>query len=274
MGNEWALMGFTSFVCLAAGIAVAVAAGELLEFPVAPLVRAGWASIGFMLLGALSAAFSLGRPEMIFGVLGHPGSQTFWQSVLLAASLISLFGYVLSHDRSSEAAVTRGFALTAGLCSVFLAIAVGSGLVMPWRAAWNTHAIPLAFIGWTFVIESLAFKAIAIASGRAEVSSGRISAAVIIVTALVAAYIAWVAFNPALQAEGTAFSALAGDLSIAFWIGVVCIGIVAPFVLAVQSSSASLSRVLAAMLCAFIGTAAFQEVVYQMGMPTWHFFGS
>ena len=274
MGNEWALMGFTSFVCLAAGIAVAVAAGELLDFPVAPLVRAARASIGFMLLGALAAAFSLGRPEMIFGVLGHPGSQTFWEVILLGISLASLAAFATAHGRSSELAVTRGFALTAGLSAVLLAYAVGSGLVMPWRAAWNTHAIPLAFLGWTFVIETLAFKAIAIASGRSEGTSRRVPAAAAIAIVLVFAYIAFILADPGLRSDGTALRPLIGDLSPVFWMGVVLVGLIAPVALVLKSREDSLKATLLAIPCAFIGTAAFQEVIYQIGMPTWHFFGS
>ena len=274
MGNEWALTGFTAFVCLAAGISVAVAAGELLDFPVAPLVRAARASIGFMLLGALAAAFSLGRPEMIFGVLGHPGSQTFWEVILLAASLTSLACFVAAHRRSSEAAVTRGFALAAGLSAVLLADAVGSGLLMPWRAAWNTHAIPLAFLGWTLVIETFAFKAIASAAGRPQGSALRAPAVVAIAAALVLAYIAFIALNPDLRADGTALRPLTGDLSAVFWIGVVAVGAVAPLALALRSPVLSVKACVLAIACAVIGTAAFQELVYQLGMPTWHFFGS
>ncbi|MDL2060211.1 hypothetical protein MUN46_009720 [Mesosutterella sp. AGMB02718] len=273
MGNEWAMMLFTSLVCLSAGLSVVTALGEWRDYPLAPLVRTGEAAAALLALGFLSILFSLGRPQLFIGMLGNAASSFFPVAVLMALAFAALFGFCAAHYRGAEFSTTRGFALAAGICSSLLVLAAGRTMVMPWREAWNTPIIPAAFLAWAFACCCYAAQALSAVTGRSA-RLGRASRFAWAVPAvLVAAYIAFLFTSEALREDETAWEPLTGSLAPIFWLGVAGAGIVLPAVLTWRGKG-SARACLAAMILTVAGAAAFHMVVWQLGMPSWDFFSA
>lgn len=270
MGNEISMMVFVSLVCVAAGISAVVAAGEWRELPVAGLVRAGEASAALLLLGFLAVMFSLGRPQAFFGMLGNPGSAFFPVVILSGLAFASLAGFCVAHFRGAEAPVTRFFAAAAGLLALALSFAAGKTMVMPWREPWNTLTIPAAFLLWAAACGLIAARAF-LPEGAARRGKPLAIAATGLSAAGVIAYLAFILSSETLREDGTAFAPLAGEQALLFWIGVVSAGIASPLILALKGRPGRKTAV-AALVCAGIGIAAFHAVLYQLGMPAWHFF--
>lgn len=271
IGSEWTMMVFCALTCLAAGLSAVLAAGEWRNFPFAPLVAAAEGAACALALGFAAVLFGLGRPSLFFGMLGNSGSAFFPAAVLTALSFGALVLYIAAQKRGAEAAATRGFAAAAGIFSILLVLAAGKTLVMPWREALNSLAIPAAFLAWALSCCIYAAKALRDAAGRPmPLAEASVWAALLPALGL-AAYAAHLLSSDALREEGTAYLPFTGELAPAFWLGAAVLGIAVPFFLAARSRG-SLRRDLLALLFTAIGTAAFHDVVFQVGMPSWHFF--
>lgn len=273
MGNELFIMVFAALACTAGGLASVVAAGEWDEFALAPLVRAGEAAAALLAAGLLALVFSLGRPELFFGMLGNTASAFFPVVVLSGISLLSLVAFCAAHYRGAEAASTRSLALLSGAAALLLALAAGKSLMMPWQPALNTWTIPTAFLGWAVSAADIAESAFAPATRQKKLATWAVG----IASLGVLAYLTVILANDGLLEDDTALRPFTGDLAPLFWIGVVAVGIALPFLLArrfgMGESGASGKLLCARLVCVTIGAGAFHAMVYQLGMPAWHFFG-
>ena len=72
MGMGWSLAFFAAAAVLAAGLATAALAGELCRLPVRRIAAVSTFAALLLICGEVLALFSLGRPELIFGISCKP----------------------------------------------------------------------------------------------------------------------------------------------------------------------------------------------------------
>ena len=74
MGTGWSLAFFAAAAVLAASLATAALAGELCRLPVRRIAAVSTIAALLLICGEVLALFSLGRPELIFGILANPST--------------------------------------------------------------------------------------------------------------------------------------------------------------------------------------------------------
>ena len=77
MGTGWSLAFFAAAAVLAASLATAALAGELCRLPVRRIAAVSTIAALLLICGEVLALFSLGRPELIFGILANPSTGLF-----------------------------------------------------------------------------------------------------------------------------------------------------------------------------------------------------
>ena len=81
MGTGWSLAFFAAAAVLAASLATAALAGELCRLPVRRIAAVSTIAALLLICGEVLALFSLGRPELIFGILANPSTGLFRECV-------------------------------------------------------------------------------------------------------------------------------------------------------------------------------------------------
>ncbi len=83
MGTEATIVLFTAFACLSAELFCALAAAEFGDQPHGRRFAMAAAGAVSLAAAAVSGLINLGRPEMFFAALGHPGTGIYGTNYLL-----------------------------------------------------------------------------------------------------------------------------------------------------------------------------------------------
>ena len=94
MGTGWSLAFFAAAAVLAASLATAALAGELCRLPVRRIAAVSTIAALLLICGEVLALFSLGRPELIFGILANPSTGLFREFAAACAAAAALLGLV------------------------------------------------------------------------------------------------------------------------------------------------------------------------------------
>lgn len=148
MGNEYIMMVFSTISTLVGGITTAVAFGERNALCVSLLVKMTLLALLLLLSGCFAIPFSLGRPDLLISMVANRSSSFYWVAIFAGLTFLGLLGFVWAHYRYFEKRLTFGFSLLAMGSSLLLLFATSEMLVMPWRAAWNTHTISFLIFSW------------------------------------------------------------------------------------------------------------------------------
>lgn len=268
MGNDWLLVFFTAFAVLGTGLAAAAAAGESRTCPLGVQAVAAAAALICLSAGGVLCVMHLGRPELIFGALGHPSTGIFREFVTFALTAVLIVLYLAALLRGAEARTTLALSGAAAVASLLLSASIGSAFVMPWRPAWNTWTLVLPYLGWTAVSAAFARSVLLACAGEPD-DGGTVCRAgsALLLVLLTAVYIAAATFSGGWEAVGGRL--LTGDLAMTFW-GSVLIGMALP--LGIAFVRAPRTAGIAGLAAAFAGSALFQWTVQLLGTPVWHFF--
>ena len=262
MGNEWAMMVFAALSTLAAGLSTALAYGEWNSLRVTPLVKFALVAFAGLIAGFVFLLLSLGRPQLIMGVLSNPTSSIFPMAMLSASSALLLAVYGLLQYRGAEWRVMRILAALCALSTLGLLTATGSAMMMPWKAAWNTALIPAVFIGYYLTGALLSVQILCRACGR-EIRTGAGSVALGVLSAVpMLLYMIYLGKN---GLAGGFIQFFSQDPHTVIWAAAAIAGIVLP--LAVLRRTGSTVLKVAALAVLVTGAAAFHCAVFLIGMP-------
>lgn len=276
MGNEWALVFFTTFVCLGAGTFVAVGTSEWWEGSLQLRQHGAIAALVALATGGFSSVLHLGHPGRIFGALGHPTSGIFMESLTIGLTGLCVIAYLVALLRGAQPRVRKSITVVGALLAAALAFAVGDTYVMSSRPAWDTLTLPLVYLASAGVFGCLSLRALV--AGRAGDAPPWVKFATLVALGiqalLLVAYLAAVAVAPYPQADRAVLRVLAGDLAPQFWLGVVLLGLLVPLVLALRKRAvpSPLTLALGGLLCTFTGAVAFRSLMFRLGSSVWHFF--
>lgn len=280
MDSEFSLVFFTSFVNLGCGLFIALALNEWLNLNEQVKWRGAIASLLFLGLGGFSSVLHLGHPERIFGALGHPTSGIFIESLMIGITGIALITYLYALKQNAQKATLKGITLVGAITAAILAFAVGDSYVMGARPAWDTLTLPFVYLASALLMGALAFSALLVEPSAMVIAKMKrlIQILVLIQAITLIAYVVSLTNQPYQDVSRSAARLISGDLSMLFWLGIVLVGLVVPFGL-VYSSGKSESAVMLsatpfilALICAFVGTAVYRVIMFNLGTPVWQFF--
>jgi len=267
MNIQWPSIFSTLLTALGAGTFAAVAITEW--WGKAERAREPGALVALMALiaGGSITILSFGHPDRFLLVLGHLGSSTSNQMLLLGLAVLAVLIY-LAAPRMGYSTAARKAIATVGLVLAVLAIfAAGSTYVLPSRPAWNTLLLPLLFTAAAGVLGCFALYVYAAVRGESESVLRSVNRAALMAVAFQAlvfvAYLAYLAVASGDDASRSVTRLLTGDLAPLIWIGVVVVGLVVPAGLTASRlvgklRLASLVVALAGLICALLGIIAFR----------------
>ena len=246
MGTGWSLAFFAAAAVLAASLATAALAGELCRLPVRRIAAVSTIAALLLICGEVLALFSLGRPELIFGILANPSTGLFREFAAACAAAAALLGLVWARRRCALRRTCLLFAATMALPLL--------GLVCPATALvlrLLSEDGPTSFKGVQHC-----FIALMPALGAAI-------------------WLGTLAWGPAPIELPTASRLLSGDLALPFWIGFVLLGILIPAAVLVLSSFSPMFRFgnFIGLISAAAAAAAIARTTELLGgASSWRFF--
>ena len=274
MGPGWSLAFFAAAAVLAASLATAALAGELCRLPVRRIAAVSTIAALLLICGEVLALFSLGRPELIFGILANPSTGLFREFAAACAAAAALLGLVWVRRRCALRRTCLLFAAAAALLALGAVAAVGTVLWMPWRAGWHTATMALPLLGLVCPATALILR---LFSEDGPTSfKGVQHCFIVLMPALGAAiWLGTLAWGPAPIELPTASRLLSGDLALPFWIGFVLLGILIPAAVLVLSSFSPMFRFgnFIGLTSAAAAAAAIARTTELLGGATgWRFF--
>lgn len=241
MGTGWSLAFFAAAAVLAASLATAALAGELCRLPVRRIAAVSTIAALLLICGEVLALFSLGRPELIFGILANPSTGLFREFAAASAAAAALLGLVWVRRRCALRRTCLLFAAAAALLALGAVAAVGTVLWMPWRAGWHTATMALPLLGLVCPATALILRLFS--EDGLTSFNGVEHCFIALMPALGAAiWLGTLAWGPAPMELPTASRLLSGDLALPFWIGFVLLGILIPAAVLVLSAFSPMFR--------------------------------
>lgn len=281
MAVQWPLLIFSVLLGVASGSFVFLGIGELtgrfrkIRFIAAVII------LMCLAVGGIASVFHLGHPERATHLLGNLGSGLSKELFVVAAMGIVTIAYMVL-ARKDYPGATKVLGVIGLVLGVALPLVAGASYLMPARPAWNSFTLPLMYLGSGLGLGMLLMAGLVLLRGDAkEEGAFALKLALVgVVAAIVVsvAYVAWIAMAP-YQADSRSIARLiSGDFAIAFWLGVVAVGLVAPAVLAgmawskVSKDAGALATaqnlatwMFAACACTAVGAIVLRVIMYGVG---------
>ena len=158
---------------------------------------------------------------------------------------------------------------------VILAILMGKNYLLPARPAWNTWLLPLLYLASAAVLGLFTIYIWAAVSKEEEATVMGVNRATLIALAVqavvVVAYVIFLAVAPYPHPLRSPARLVTGDMALAFWGGVVVIGLLIPLGLTARFMTAkkkvlpSLTVAVVGLICVLVGGVAFRALFYLLG---------
>ncbi len=286
MAIQWPLLAFSVLLGISSGCFVFLAIGEITgRFK---NVRFLGVLIAFicLALGGIASVFHLGHPERATHLLGNMASGLTKEIVVVAImGILSIIYLVLS--RKNYPVATKIVGVLAGLAGLALPFIAGASYLMAARPAWNSLALPFMYLGGGLGMGTLLMAALVYLKGDAKADGAfglkiaLAGVAVLVVTSVI--YIAWIAMAPYQDPSRSLDRLISGDLAIAFWAGIVIVGLVLTVVLSVLAQTKGAKAIVsgtgdeaaqakrtatllfAAFVCALVGAVVIRAVMFLVG---------
>lgn len=293
MEIQWPLILFTFFNCLASGIFLVQGILTLAGRGKAMQVASCASAIVALAVGGLAVFFHLQHPLRMLNGFGHITSGITIELIAVIVFALAVVLYFLMMRRSEEGVAPKWCAVMAIVVSVALPFATGDSYLMAAIPVWDTLLLPVYYIVATVLLGG--FGALIIAAAVKCDDAVKLSATVALVGAVACAVVSLAYavmisgmgghytemeyyFDPTLpdvamrQAEHVTGAIMAGEHALAFWLGVMGVGCVAPAVLAalVMMGKIPAERVLVVavvgLVCAVVGTLAWRVLLYEVAV--------
>ncbi|MCJ7568233.1 MAG: polysulfide reductase NrfD [Anaerolineales bacterium] len=215
--------------------------------------------LGSIILAGIIALTHLGEPANVVNVFSNLGSQLGQEMLATGITgLIAAFfaGQMFFGWWPAGRKTVAWFGLIGVTVSILL---IGNMYVLPSRPMWNTWLLPLTFLASSVVSGLLAMVVLAsfVRQEAAEEDRSTIVKQLgtwTLISLIVYGAIELLYFLISTGQEGEIGRLLAGDLALAFWLGLIVAGITIPIALVARSNRAvaKVSEIRNLMLAAFV----------------------
>lgn len=264
MAVQWSLVLFTLFVGLGCWCFVCTAIATCNGKSRAALFPSSIVTLVALGVGGIASVTHLSHPTRLIEALNVPTSSIFMEAAGTFLLAFLVIAYIVLLKRGSAEAALKTVAVLGAVIAVVLSFIVGNSYVIPAREAWDTVALPLAYLGTAMICGSSVFALItSYTKGKNETLFSLVTAGAGIVALL------------CVVLYGAASGAWTGQSMLVFWGLVVIVGTVVPAVCAFMARSQphlATPLLAAAFVCAMIGAIAFRVLMWQMGNATIDFF--
>ena len=242
------MLVFSVLLGMTSGIFVFLAIGELTGKFRSVRFAGSLTALICLAVGGCASVFHMGHPERAFHLLGNLGSGLSKELFAVALMGIVAIVYVVL-ARKDYPGASKAFGVIGGVLGLILSPVAGASYLIAARPAWNSFTLPLMYLGAGLALGFLLMAALVLLSeakkaGVAGESGAPVQAegafalklalaAVVIMAVTAIAYVIWIAAAPYQAASRSVARLLSGDLALAFWGGVVVVGVAAPVALAV-----------------------------------------
>ena len=147
MEIQWALVLFTVVSGAGAWMFASSMLGYLLKKDVEPSKMETIVAFVLVAVGGCMSVLHLSHVDRIMEALNHPTSGIFVEAAMIGVlcALLAVYFVLLVRDSSEKARTVVG--ILALLVGVVFTYACGSSYMMEARPAWQTAALPLAYLG-------------------------------------------------------------------------------------------------------------------------------
>ena len=291
MATQWPLVIFTVALCLAGGLLFMQSLAAILGKGSVKFQKyAAIANIAIIVIGCIAVFFHLQHWERIFNGFGHITSGITHEliMVVLALAILIVFLVMLKKGELPKWAAYAGLVIAA-----ILVFVTANSYNMAARPVWNTFAWYLFIFADAYLMGALAAWLIgAIAGddvkwlGFQSLIAGVVKAAAVAIYAAVIGSIKFASvghyFDPTQPTKAVAETGsyisrmMSGDLALAFWLGVVIIGIVVPLIAAFLKKGAEAKDATLwagiGICAAVIGAICFRVIFFALGSSVFLFY--
>lgn len=273
MAIQWPLLIFSVLLSVSSGAMIFAGIGEIKgRFKNVRFIL-GVVAFAAVAVGGCASAFHLGHPERALHILGNMGSAFSRELFAVGAMAVVSLVYAVLAKKSFEDAA-KVFGIIGAVVGVVLPLVAGATYVMAARPVWDTFLLPVMFLGTGVGMGFLLACALVFMKGDEDDKRFALTlalAGVVVMAVAMVLYVAWIAMAPHADESRSIMRLVAGDLALAFWLGVVVVGIVAPIAvvvlvrkkLAANGAADSAAGMLwAAFVCAIAGNVALRVIMY------------
>ncbi len=235
MAIQWPLLMFSVLLGASSGIMIFLGIGEIkgtfkkVRFPLALI------ALILLAIGGCASALHLGHIDRALYILGNVGSAFSRELFAVGFTGLMTLIYVILSSKDYPGP-TKVFGILVAIGGVLLPLIAGASYMMPARPAWDSFALPLMYLGTGVGMGFVLSAAYVFTKGDDADKAFSLQMALVGIIASVATtliYVIWIAIAPHPDATRSLMRLVGGDLALAFWLGVVLIGIVAPIALIV-----------------------------------------
>ena len=292
MATQWPLVIFTLCLCFAGGLLFMQSLAAILGKGSAKFQKlAAICNIAVIVIGGIAVFFHLQHWERIFNGFGHITSGITHELIMVVLAIAVLIIFIVMQKKG---AIPKWAAILAIAVAVLLVFVTANSYNMAARPAWNNFAWYLNIFADAYLMG--AFGAWAIAgiidddscawNGKQSIIAALVKAAAVVIYAINIATIKFASVGhyfdptqptkPVVETGSYISRMLSGDLALAFWLGVVIIGIVVPLILAWLKKGKDAKDAeyfaIAAVLCAIVGAICFRTIFFALGSSVFLFY--
>lgn len=273
MAIQWPLLIFSVLLGVSSGAMIFAGIGEIKgRFKNVRFIL-GVVAFAAVAVGGCASAFHLGHPERALHILGNMGSAFSRELFAVGAMAVVSLVYAVLAKKSFEDAA-KVFGIIGAVVGVVLPLVAGATYVMAARPVWDTFLLPVMFLGTGVGMGFLLACALVFMKGDEDDKRFALTlalAGVVVMAVAMVLYVAWIAMAPHADESRSIMRLVAGDLALAFWLGVVVVGIVAPIAVAVLvrkklaangAADSAAGMLWAAFVCAIAGNVALRVIMY------------
>lgn len=275
MEIQWPLVFYTLLTGLGVGAFVVVAITEWLGKAERTRMPGAITSLVAMAAGGVASVFHLGHVERIFNVLNNLRSGISQELILMGLTGLAILVYIILMRLDYSAQTRKIVAIIGLVLSIILAILMGKNYILPARPAWNTWLLPLLYLASAAVLGLFTiyiWAAVTKEEGATVMGLNKATLIALAVQAVVViAYVIFLAVAPFPHPLRSPARLVAGDMALAFWGGVVIVGLVIPLGLTAWSVTAkkkvlpSLTVAVVGLICVLVGGVATRALMYILG---------
>ncbi|MDR1082681.1 MAG: dimethyl sulfoxide reductase anchor subunit [Coriobacteriales bacterium] len=147
MEIQWSLVFFSAIGGVGACLFASAALEFLLGRDTGKQLFESVISLVLLAVGGILSVTHLSHPSRILEALNHPTSGIFIEALLIGLTGLCVLIYLIVSLRDVSPTIRKVFAGAGLVLGLAFAFACGFSYIIPARAAWDTLALPLAYLG-------------------------------------------------------------------------------------------------------------------------------